>query len=202
MIDYLAPCNGECTSVEKTSLRFTKIAEKGLVDGSTPPGRWASDELLAAGVSWDVKIPECVMPGNYVLRHEIIALHEAFDIDKAQNYPQCVNLKITGGGSEELAMGQSATAFYKPEDEGIMVGIYNQLTEYEIPGPGLWSCGGGGGEGSNSSSGSALKSGSSSGSGSGMGSGSNMGSEMGGRNGTETTKCRRGRTRGLKKRRA
>ncbi|KAL8894788.1 MAG: hypothetical protein Q9192_004057, partial [Flavoplaca navasiana] len=75
VIDYLAPCNGECTGVEKTALKFTKIAEKGLIDHSSPPGKWASDELRAAGNSWEVKIPECVKDGNYVLRHEIIALH-------------------------------------------------------------------------------------------------------------------------------
>lgn len=230
VIDYLAPCEGECTGAEKTALKFTKIAEKGLIDGSTPPGNWASDQLLSSGVSWDVRIPQCVKPGNYVLRHEIIALHEAFDTNGAQNYPQCINLKITGGGSSEMAEGVPATQFYKPEDPGITVGIYNPLTGYEIPGPGLWSCGGGdGGSGSGSSAGPAMESDSNSvaGSGSGPGTSDKMdgGSEMEGgmndgtesksgsgmrggmndgmrgENGTETSKCRRRMRRSRRSRR-
>jgi hypothetical protein len=31
IIDYLAPCNGECTTVDKNSLRFFKIAQRGQV---------------------------------------------------------------------------------------------------------------------------------------------------------------------------
>ncbi|KAL8840986.1 MAG: hypothetical protein Q9176_003558 [Flavoplaca citrina] len=184
VIDYLAPCDGECTGAEKTALKFTKIAEKGLIDGSTPPGNWASDQLLSSGVSWDVKIPQCVKPGNYVLRHEIIALHEAFDTNKAQNYPQCINLKITGGGSSAMGEGVPATQFYKPGDPGITVGIYNPLTGYEIPGPGLWSCGGGGGgSGSGSGSGSTMESGSNSVTDTGSGSGSGTSGEMDGGSG-------------------
>ena len=84
VIDYLANCNGPCSSVEKTSLEFTKIDGIGLVDDTNVPGNWATDKLIAANNSWTVTIPESIAPGNYVLRHEIIALHSAGSADGAQ----------------------------------------------------------------------------------------------------------------------
>ncbi|KAL9044948.1 MAG: hypothetical protein Q9214_001953 [Letrouitia sp. 1 TL-2023] len=140
VIDYLANCNGECTSVEKTSLKFNKIDELGLLDDSNPPGIWASDKLIAANNSWTTTIPKCIAPGNYVLRHEIIALHSSSQANGAQNYPQCVNIKVTGSGADQLAAGTAGTALYKPTDPGILVSIYQKLT-YLIPGPNLYRCG-------------------------------------------------------------
>lgn len=140
VIDYLANCNGECTSVEKTSLKFNKIDELGLLDDSNPPGSWASDKLIAANNSWTTTIPKCIAPGNYVLRHEIIALHSSGQANGAQNYPQCVNIKVTGSGADKLASGTAGTALYKPTDPGILVSIYQKLA-YLIPGPKLYSCG-------------------------------------------------------------
>ncbi|KAI4242001.1 MAG: hypothetical protein L6R40_004228 [Gallowayella cf. fulva] len=138
VIDYLANCNGECTSVDKTKLQFTKIDGEGLLDYTSMPGNWASDKLKAANNSWTVTIPESVAPGNYVLRHEIIALHSAQNPDGAQNYPQCVNLKVTGYGTDKLTSGTLGTQLYTPKDAGIFVNIYSKLT-YTVPGPKLYS---------------------------------------------------------------
>ncbi|KAL2293338.1 hypothetical protein FJTKL_05266 [Diaporthe vaccinii] len=100
VIDYLASCNGPCETVDKNSLKFFKIDGFGLVSGSDP-GYWADDVLMANGLSWLVKIPEDIAPGNYVLRHEIIALHGANQADGAQAYPQCFNLEISGTGTSQ-----------------------------------------------------------------------------------------------------
>ena len=138
VIDYLANCNGECTTVDKTTLKFNKIDEKGLISWDSQPGHWATDELLAAGKTWTAQIPQSVAPGNYVLRHELIGLHEANRDNGAQNYPQCINLKITGSGTDGLASGTLGTALYTPTDPGIKVDIYNRLDSYQIPGPALY----------------------------------------------------------------
>lgn len=138
VLDYLANCNGECTAVEKTNLQFNKIDELGLVSDTSEPGSWASDKLIAANNSWTVTVPKSVAPGNYVLRHEIIALHSAGNPDGAQNYPQCVNLKVTGSGTDKLASGTLGTKLYTPKDAGILVNIYKKLT-YVIPGPKVYS---------------------------------------------------------------
>lgn len=124
--------------MDKTTLKFNKIDEKGLVSWDAQPGHWATDELLAAGKTWTVQIPQSVAPGNYVLRHELIGLHEGNRDNGAQNYPQCINLKITGSGTDGLASGTLGTALYTPTDPGIKVDIYNKLDYYQIPGPALY----------------------------------------------------------------
>ena len=140
VLDYLAPVSAESWSdIDKTTLSFVKISEGGLVDGSSAPGTWASDQLIANNNSWVVTIPESVAPGKYVLRHEIIALHSAGQDDGAQLYPQCVNLEITGSGTTSIEGGEPATSFYKQDDAGILVNIYTTGYEYQIPGPTLWS---------------------------------------------------------------
>ena len=72
MIDYLARCEGSsCEEVNPTSLEFFKIDAAGFDAASKT---WASDVLIANDFSWLVRIPENIAPGNYVLRHETIAL--------------------------------------------------------------------------------------------------------------------------------
>ncbi|CRL28145.1 Glycoside hydrolase, family 61 [Penicillium camemberti] len=149
VITYMANCNGDCSKVDKTTLKFFKIAEAGLIDDSNVPGKWATDELIANNNSATVTIPSAIAAGNYVLRHEIIGLHSAGEENGAQNYPQCLNLKVTGGGSD-VPEGVLGTALYKATDPGIKISIYTALDSYEIPGPALYT-----GAASGSSSGSA-----------------------------------------------
>ncbi|KFA53256.1 hypothetical protein S40293_04722 [Stachybotrys chartarum IBT 40293] len=135
VLDYLAPCGDQgCAAVDKTTLEFFKIDEVGLVDGSGTPGTYGDDLLIENGNGWMVKIPETIAPGQYVLRHEIIALHSAGQENGAQNYPQCFNLEITGSGTEVPA-GTLGTELYKADDEGILFNIYQSLTSYPVPGP-------------------------------------------------------------------
>ena len=137
VIDYLANCNGECTTVDKTTLLFNKIDGVGFIDDSSEPGIWAADQLIAANNSWTVTIPSSIAPGNYVLRHEIIALHSAETADGAQNYPQCVNLQVSGTGTDSLSSGTLGTELYTPSDPGVLVNIYTSLSTYIVPGPSL-----------------------------------------------------------------
>jgi hypothetical protein len=138
VITYLANCKGDCSSVDKSALEFFKIDEAGLISDSNEPGTWASDKLISANNSWTVTIPSTIASGNYVLRHEIIALHSAGQSNGAQNYPQCVNLKVTGGGSDSPS-GTLGTKLYTNTDPGILVNIYTALKSYTIPGPALYS---------------------------------------------------------------
>ncbi|POS75413.1 endoglucanase [Diaporthe helianthi] len=133
VLDYLAKCPGnDCTTADKTALEFFKIDAVGLVSASADT--WAADQLISNNNSWVLQIPSTLASGNYVLRHEIIALHSAESADGAQNYPQCFNLAITGTGDLEPS-GTLGEALYKQSDAGIVVNIYNSLTSYEIPGP-------------------------------------------------------------------
>ncbi|CAM1502344.1 Fc.00g043280.m01.CDS01 [Cosmosporella sp. VM-42] len=134
IIDYLAKCPGNCEDVDKTKLNFFKISAAGLLDMSLQSGRWADDVLLANGFQWTVQIPAQLEAGNYVLRHEIIALHGAGQPNGAQNYPQCFNLQVTGGGS--LAPdGVEGIKLYKSSDPGILFNLYTTPLSYQVPGP-------------------------------------------------------------------
>ncbi|KAJ5550286.1 hypothetical protein N7535_001772 [Penicillium sp. DV-2018c] len=138
VVTYLANCGTSCETVDKTKLEFFKIDGVGLIDDSTPPGTWADDELIAQGSGWMVKIPPSIAPGNYVMRHELIALHSAGSAGGAQNYPQCFNLQITGSGTDKPA-GVLGTSLYKSTDPGILIDIYQSLSTYIVPGPTLYS---------------------------------------------------------------
>jgi len=138
VIDYLARCGESCETVDKTKLEFFKIDAVGLVSASkSNNGNWASDQLIANNNSWMVEIPSSLAPGNYVLRHEIIALHSAGQKNGAQNYPQCFNLAVMGGGSD-APPGTLGTQLYQPDDPGLKVNIYSALSSYEVPGPSMY----------------------------------------------------------------
>jgi cellulase len=139
VLTYVAKCDGDCADADPASLKFVKIDEAGY---NSETKKWAADELIANGNSWSHTIPAGLAPGNYVARHEIIALHGANDPNGAQNYPQCINIEITGSGSDSPE-GTLATDLYKADDAGIRFNPYVAITKYEIPGPKLYTSGSG-----------------------------------------------------------
>ncbi|KXL41815.1 lytic polysaccharide monooxygenase, partial [Acidomyces richmondensis BFW] len=138
VLTYLAKCPASCSDVDKTTLKFFKIDEVGLISDATPPGIWAADQLEANNNSWVVEIPSSIASGNYVMRHEIIALHSAETENGAQNYPQCINLEITSSGTDNPE-GTLGEELYTPDEPGILIDIYTSLSTYKIPGPTLYS---------------------------------------------------------------
>jgi len=146
VMTYLADCEGSCTGRKSSDLAWVKIDELGWLNSTgwdtlDLGGTWAADVLIANEYSWMVKIPERLAEGYYVLRHEIIALHVAENLDGAQAYPQCVNLRVargTSGDEKKLARGVLGEELYGMKDEGILVDVHRQLAGYKIPGPKLW----------------------------------------------------------------
>ncbi|PYI11887.1 hypothetical protein BO78DRAFT_302143 [Aspergillus sclerotiicarbonarius CBS 121057] len=138
VLDYLANCGDSCETVDKTTLEFFKIDGVGLVSDSEVPGTWGTDQLINNNNSWMVEIPPSIAPGNYVLRHELIALHSAEEEDGAQNYPQCFNLQVTGTGTATPS-GVLGTELYTATENGILVNIYSTMSTYTVPGPSQYS---------------------------------------------------------------
>ena len=154
VITYMASCNGDCLTVNKEDLKFHKMEAVGqIVTGkaNNDPGRWASTDLIANGNKWDFKIPACVKPGPYIIRHEIIALMGASHPNGAQHYPNCINVMVKGSGTDALEGGTKATDFYKATDPGLRLMIYGPIN-YIIPGPEVYTCGAGSGTGTTSTS--------------------------------------------------
>ncbi|CAJ2507618.1 Uu.00g088040.m01.CDS01 [Anthostomella pinea] len=143
VIDYLADCGGDCSTVDKTTLKWFKVAEMGelTLGTSGTPGRWADDLIVDNSFTWTTTIPASVKPGSYVMRHEIIALHEGGTEGKTQMYPQCFNFEISGSGSQSPE-GVVGTALYTSTEAGILHNIYadqelSSVDDYKIPGPAL-----------------------------------------------------------------
>jgi hypothetical protein len=132
ILSYVAPCNGDCTRAQKTALKFVKIDESGYLGGR----RWATDSIVGGGTS-SIRIPSSLKPGQYILRHESIALHGARNVD-AQFYPQCINLRVTGSGNSFPGNGVPGTRLYQTKEPGLVFDLYTNYTRYPIPGPKLW----------------------------------------------------------------
>ncbi|OBR14774.1 Cellulose-growth-specific protein [Colletotrichum higginsianum IMI 349063] len=142
-ITYMAKCpSDDCTSWQPgTEAVWFKVQEEGREGTSNT---WGATSLMKAGNS-GVKytIPECIAPGQYLVRHEIIALHAAYAYPGAQFYPGCHQLEVTGSGSTSPSDLVAFPGAYKPADAGITYDPY-KASEYTIPGPALFSCSGSG----------------------------------------------------------
>jgi lytic cellulose monooxygenase (C1-hydroxylating) len=146
VVDYMAACPGKCEDVDKTKLQWFKIAEQGLLSqtgcnerGNT--GCWALDKLREQS-KWPVTVPSDLKAGNYVMRHEPINLDFP---GQSQNYPACINLVVTGGGSSSPE-GVVGTSLYTGQEPGLNFDIYNlKGPDYPIPGPPIAAGGGPGG---------------------------------------------------------
>ncbi|KAI9150567.1 Polysaccharide monooxygenase Cel61a [Paramyrothecium foliicola] len=137
IINYIAPVSN-FASATAANLRFSKISQAALVSGSNP-GTWVTDNLIRSGnFSTTVRIPPRLRAGNYILRHEIIALHSAGQDNGAQAYPQCLNVVVGGSGTVAAPAGTAANALYTRNHPGIVFNLYQSFSSYPMPGPALW----------------------------------------------------------------
>ncbi|KAH8723813.1 glycosyl hydrolase family 61-domain-containing protein [Phaeosphaeriaceae sp. PMI808] len=136
VITYVAPYTGNIASVDKTSLKWTKIQEDGYDNG------WAAIKMIKQNNTWPVTVPSSLAAGKYVFRHEIIALHSAYSANGAQAYPQCLNIEVTGSGTTKPE-GVVGTKLYTANEDGILFDPYTPTIKYKIPGPALFGKGSG-----------------------------------------------------------
>ncbi|PIA13817.1 hypothetical protein COEREDRAFT_48184 [Coemansia reversa NRRL 1564] len=143
---HLGPCLAYLAPMESNGEGnvWFKIHEDGY---NADDDKWCVDRINANKGLWDIPIPADIKPGDYLLRTEVIALHEAnrvFGEDKdagAQYYPNCAQLTITGTGSA-VPSGVAIPGLYKPDDPGILFNLWDGHKTYEIPGPPLYKSGG------------------------------------------------------------
>ncbi|KAJ2453306.1 hypothetical protein EV183_002363 [Coemansia sp. RSA 2336] len=114
-----------------------KIFEDG---HDTESNIWCVDKIRGSGGKLDVTLPADIKSGDYLLRTEIIALHDAgadnaVHPDRgAQFYVNCAQLSVKNGG-DAVPEGYAIPGIYKPNDPGILLNIYAPLPNYTIPGP-------------------------------------------------------------------
>lgn len=89
-----------------------KIQQDGLSNGV-----WGTEKVINGQGKHQIKIPECIAPGQYLLRAEMIALHGAGNYPGAQFYTECAQINVVGGtGSKTPSNTVSFPGAYKVSD--------------------------------------------------------------------------------------
>lgn len=97
-----------------------------------PPSSTASNQLAWASngkATVSVTIPKSVPAGNYLLRIEHIALHQASAVGGAQFYLSCAQVTVTGGGSGTPSPLVSFPGAYSSSDPGIKINIWSFVSK-------------------------------------------------------------------------
>ncbi|KAF8648194.1 hypothetical protein AX16_006333 [Volvariella volvacea WC 439] len=138
IITYLARAPSDITKWNPgTSAVWFKIHHEGKTNG-----KWASpDTLYANNHIYTVTIPRNLRPGQYIIRHEIIALHAASAYPGAQVYPSCIQIQVTGSGNAYPTSFVSFPGAYSASTPGIVYDVYTNTGSYPIPGPAVWTGG-------------------------------------------------------------
>ncbi|KAF2134623.1 lytic polysaccharide monooxygenase [Dothidotthia symphoricarpi CBS 119687] len=125
---------------------MTKVSSAAAADGSTD---WFKIKEIGPTFSngqatWDMNatysttIPTCVAAGEYLLRIEQMAIHNPGGLP--QFYISCAQVKVTGAGSKSLTPTTKIPGHVKATDPGYTANIYNQFTNYTVPGPKVATC--------------------------------------------------------------
>ena len=136
---YLANCGSTtCDQFDSTTAKWFKIGQIGLESDEVT---WYQQNLSMFqcifivsvciltnpypenGHAANITLPSNIAPGNYIIRHEIIALHLANEMGGAEFYPSCSQLKISGTGTGVPASNElvSFPGAYSDTDPGIYV---------------------------------------------------------------------------------
>ena len=117
-----------------------KIQEDGFNNGV-----WGTEKVINGQGRHTIRIPECIEPGQYLLRAEMIALHGAASYPGAQFYMECAQINVVGGTGTANPSTVSFPGAYAGSDPGVTKNIYYPpVTSYVIPGPSVFTCGAGG----------------------------------------------------------
>lgn len=138
VITYIAPY----TEGDGSGAIWSKIDEEGY-DGTT----WAVENLVANSGKKDFALPSSLAAGQYLIRQEIVALHEADGLATAgrgaQFYPSCVQVEVTGSGTAVPDQNYDIVTGYDADEPGILFNLYTTYSSYPIPGSDIWSAAGG-----------------------------------------------------------
>ncbi|KAG6816725.1 hypothetical protein H0H87_003585 [Tephrocybe sp. NHM501043] len=130
LLTYMASC--EQTSCDSTKAKWFKIDQQG----RKPGGGWVQDDIMK-GQPAHVILPKTLAPGNYLIRHEIIALHVAQQRLGAEFYPSCAQLKISGAETGKPTESELVhfPGAYTDDDPGILTPHLFDNNKYDFPGP-------------------------------------------------------------------
>jgi len=167
IIVWMYKCPGTSFSgCDGSGANWFKIDEAGFhgdgtkvfLDTETPSG-WDIAKLVGGNKQWTSTIPQGLAAGNYLIRHELIALHQA---NAPQFYAECAQVVVTGSGTaspdasykaaipgyckdsdSNIKVGYSFIHKSRPSGNGSMLTVANQVPindhtipqTYKVPGP-------------------------------------------------------------------
>ncbi|SPO01512.1 related to cel1 protein precursor [Cephalotrichum gorgonifer] len=108
-------------SASHAGLSWFKVAEDGFDVGSNV---WGVDNMIKGGGWHEFTMPQCIAPGQYLLRVELLALHSAHQQNGAQFYQSCAQIEITGSGSFSPSETVKFPGAYQQNDPAILTNIY------------------------------------------------------------------------------
>ncbi|KAJ7603726.1 glycosyl hydrolase family 61-domain-containing protein [Mycena rosella] len=163
VIDYITSCNGDCTTFDATNAGWTKIAHAGMDMSqsissalratmkakpeqyypTSGNGLWAMAKMVQNGSKWSIKIPSSLKSGQYMVRHELSAVHNPKNSDPTtgpQLYIACIQLDVTNGGDATLPAGTQAKSLYSPDGAFVNINVLSGFNPADIgiPGPAIW----------------------------------------------------------------
>ncbi|CAG8628788.1 5892_t:CDS:2 [Acaulospora colombiana] len=141
VMTYMAACGSEgCANFDSANAQFFKIGELG----RKPEGGYYMADLTGEfNKTLSVTLPKNLPAGQYLIRHELIAMQLGMSPGGAEFYPACVQIDLSGPevSSAELPKGSDVVTFpggYSDTDPGILdPHVYDPGYEYVFPGPKL-----------------------------------------------------------------
>jgi len=113
---------------DPTTVDFFKIHE---VTYDPKTDQWANDMLVNNKNSWKVQIPSDLKAGDYIIRHEIVALHYAVRENAGPEFLiSCANVKILGDGTAEPKDTVRFPGAYKADNPSLKVNVYYNENRY------------------------------------------------------------------------
>lgn len=120
-----------------------KVWDQGLDES----GQWCVDKLIANKGLLTVELPSGLPAGYYLVRPEVVALHQAVSLHDPQYYVGCAQIYIQDGPSGPLDIPSeyavSIPGYIDGSEPGLKWNLYdssqNPSGGYPIPGPKVWS---------------------------------------------------------------
>jgi hypothetical protein len=134
---WMYKCAGDFSGCTGSGKSWFKIDQDGMDAPPLSGTSWGTAKVYK-NLYWESTIPASLAPGNYLIRHELLALHQA---NAPQFYAECAQLVVSGSGTASPSGEYLANipGYASQNDPGIMVDTYgSKATTYTPPGPKVW----------------------------------------------------------------
>jgi hypothetical protein len=116
---WLYKCPGAFSSCDGSGAGWFKIDQMGMTAPPLTGTSWGTAVVMAQ-LYWESTIPAKIADGNYLIRHELLALHQA---NTPQFYPECAQIVISGGGGQSppSSLMTAIPSYASASDPGVNV---------------------------------------------------------------------------------